>query len=141
MARPKLNIDPHLVEELAGLGCKNKEIAVLLGCSTDTLERNFAAEMEKGRENLKMSLRRWQLESAKKGNVVMLIWLGKQMLGQTDRVETLNTVQVKPLEPKEVLTILREDPFLNGNDPRVGEITDAELTDRKTGEDLPETGS
>lgn len=32
-----------------------------------------------------MSLRRWQLEAAKKGNVVMMIWLGKQMLGQIER--------------------------------------------------------
>ena len=35
----------------------------------------------------KMSLRREQWRSAEKGNVTMQIWLGKQWLGQTDKVE------------------------------------------------------
>jgi hypothetical protein len=34
-----------------------------------------------------MSLRQWQLKKAKEGNVVMLIWLGKQMLGQQDKTQ------------------------------------------------------
>jgi len=34
-----------------------------------------------------MSLRRWQLEAARKGNASLLIWLGKQMLGQKDTIE------------------------------------------------------
>ncbi len=93
MARPKLKIDPKLVQDLAALGCKTNEIATTLGCSTDTIERRFAAELAKGRENLKISLRRWQLESAKKGNVTMQIWLGKQLLGQTDKIE--QTTEVK----------------------------------------------
>jgi hypothetical protein len=93
MARPKKQIDPKIVQDLAALGCKTNEIAVTLGCSTDTLERRFAAELSKGRENLRISLRRWQLEAAKKGNVAMLIWLGKQMLGQTEKVEQTSEVK------------------------------------------------
>lgn len=95
MARPKLKIDPKLVQDLAALGCKTNEIAVTLGCSTDTLEKRFSAELAKGRENLRISLRRWQLESAKKGNVAMLIWLGKQMLGQTEKIEQTSEVKAK----------------------------------------------
>lgn len=95
MARPKLKIDPKLVQDLAALGCKNNEIAVVVGVSTDTLERRFAGEMSKGRENLKISLRRWQLEAAKKGNVAMLIWLGKQMLGQTEKIEQTTEAKVE----------------------------------------------
>lgn len=87
MARPKLKIDPKEVERFASWGCKNNEIAILLNCSADTIANRFSAELQKGRENLKMSLRRWQLEAAKKGNVTMLIWLGKQMLGQTDKID------------------------------------------------------
>jgi hypothetical protein len=37
-----------------------------------------------------MSLRRWQIEAARKGNPTMLVWLGKQLLGQTDKIETTN---------------------------------------------------
>lgn len=135
MARPKLNIDPNLVEELAGIGCKNKEIAVIVGCSTDTLEGRFSAELEKGREHLKMSLRRWQLEAAKKGNVVMLIWLGKQMLQQTDKVEQTNSVTVKSLSPTEVQNILKGDPFLNG-DAHAGEVARITNGSAETRKDL-----
>ena len=38
----------------------------------------------------KMSLRRQQFKSAENGNVTMQIWLGKQWLGQTDKVESKN---------------------------------------------------
>ena len=38
----------------------------------------------------KMSLRRQQFKSAENGNVTMQIWLGKQWLGQTDKVESRN---------------------------------------------------
>ena len=38
----------------------------------------------------KMSLRRQQFKSAEAGNVTMQIWLGKQWLGQTDKVESDN---------------------------------------------------
>lgn len=37
-----------------------------------------------GRAELEVNLRHWQLEAAKSGNVQMLIWLGKNILGQTD---------------------------------------------------------
>ena len=36
---------------------------------------------------MKLSLRHWQMNAAKSGNVQMLIWLGKQYLGQRDAVE------------------------------------------------------
>ena len=88
MARPKIDIDPVKVKQLAEIGCKVKEIAVLLECSEDTLHRRFAAELIKGRERLKQSLRMWQIQSAQKGNIAMLIWLGKQYLDQSEKIET-----------------------------------------------------
>jgi hypothetical protein len=87
MARPLLQIDSKEVEKLASIGCSNSEIAAFFECSKDTIEGRFSAELHKGRENGKTRLRRWQLQSAEKGNVAMLIWLGKQMLGQKDKQE------------------------------------------------------
>jgi len=87
MARPPIEIDGAIVEKLAEVGCKLDEIADYFGCSHDTIERRFASELTKGRSSLKMSLRQWQLKKAKEGNVVMLIWLGKQMLGQQDKTQ------------------------------------------------------
>jgi hypothetical protein len=85
MARPLIEIDAQEVLKLAQLGCKTEEIADFLECSVDTVDRRFAEELSKGRADLKMSLRRMQIQSAQKGNVAMMIWLGKQLLGQVDR--------------------------------------------------------
>ncbi len=87
MARPQIQIDPILVEQLAEFGCSNAEIAAAANCSTDTLERRFAAEMDKGREQSKTKLRKLQWRAAEAGNVAMLIWLGKQILGQRDKAD------------------------------------------------------
>ncbi|HLC04806.1 MAG TPA: hypothetical protein VJK02_17360 [Anaerolineales bacterium] len=45
-----------------------------------------------------MSLRRLQLAKAKRGNVVMLIWLGKQFLGQSDKREVSGGIEVRDME-------------------------------------------
>lgn len=90
MARPGPKvpeIDGKLVEQMASWGAKVVEIANYFGVSDQTIQRRFEPELTKGRSNLQMSLRQWQLASAKKGNVAMLIWLGKQMLGQIDRAQ------------------------------------------------------
>jgi hypothetical protein len=87
MGRKPLDIDSDQVLKLAQIGCKNEEIASWFSCSTDTIERRFAGELAKGRANMQMSLRRKQMDVALNGNVVLLIWLGKQMLGQIDRAQ------------------------------------------------------
>ena len=91
MARPKLEIDANEVYKLAQLGCPNTEIAAWFGCDQETISRRFRDELDKGRSNLRMSLRKWQIEAAKRGNVAMMIWLGKQMLGQSEKVDQLVT--------------------------------------------------
>lgn len=87
MARPKLDIDANQVLRLAEIGTPNVDIAYVMGCSPDTIENRFRAELDKGRANGRTRLRQRQMELALEGNVPMLIWLGKQMLGQTDKQE------------------------------------------------------
>jgi len=77
-------IDPEAVRKLAEIGVKIEEMAQIFGVSRDTLERRFRKEINEGRQNLRNSLRVWQLNTAKKGNVTMQIWLGKQHLDQSD---------------------------------------------------------
>ena len=85
MARPKkYNINTKQVSKLAKLGCTNKEIADFFGCSADLIEKSYSEFLTKGRAEMKMRLRQLQWKSAEKLNAVMLIWLGKQMLGQSD---------------------------------------------------------
>ena len=88
VGRPKkYNIDTHQIEQLAGFGCSNTEMASFFGCSPDLLEKSYSEYLSKGRDSGKIRLRQYQWASAKKGNVAMLIWLGKQLLGQTDKQE------------------------------------------------------
>lgn len=103
MPNPKANIDAAQVEALSRIGCTQDEIAAVLKCTARTLRNRFSNEMKSGREQMKMSLRRWQYEKAKDGNVTMLIWLGKQYLGQSERQETKLTeeiVTIERIEPK-----------------------------------------
>ncbi len=90
MARPLIEIDENDVEKLAQMQCTMKEIAAFFDCSVDTLERRFAEVIRKGREKGRITLRRLQWQAAQKGNVTMMIWLGKQMLGQSEKQEVMN---------------------------------------------------
>jgi len=85
MARPKkYNLDTDQIKKLATLGCTNKEIADFFGCSADLLEKSYSEFLTKGRAEQKLRLRQLQWKSAEKGNIVMQIWLGKQILGQSE---------------------------------------------------------
>lgn len=88
MARPKKKIDEDALEKLVHIGCTTEELAFFFGVSRDTLERRYAALIAKGRATAKIRLRKIQFDIAKKGSAIMAIFLGKQMLGQTDKVET-----------------------------------------------------
>ena len=88
VGRPKKELDTKLIERLSSIFCTNEEIASVVECHADTLADNFSEYLKKGRSRGKMSLRRMQWEKAQTGNTTMLIWLGKQMLGQKDKIET-----------------------------------------------------
>ena len=87
--RPKIEINWEDVRKLSLLQCTQNEIASFLGVSVDTLLRRkeFCVLHKKGMEEGRMSLRRLQWKKANEGNVTMLIWLGKQYLGQSDKQE------------------------------------------------------
>ena len=96
--RKKFVIDYDVVEKLAGIMCTQLEIASYLGCSVKTLEKDkkFVETHRKGLEKGKMSIRRFQYRAAEDGNSTMLVWLGKQYLGQRDmkdiKVETTEII-------------------------------------------------
>jgi hypothetical protein len=87
MARPKKVINEDQLRKLAAIQCSYSEMAAVLGVDESTLTRRFAQVIKEGREQGKMSLKRKQYEVAMGGNTAMLIWLGKQILGQRDTPE------------------------------------------------------
>ena len=104
MARPKLVIDPNIVESFAKLGATNSEIADHFGCDEGTIRKRFSEIITKNRANRKIKLRELQWRLAEKGNLGMLIWLGKQELGQTEKTEikdaTVDKTIILKYEPK-----------------------------------------
>ena len=89
MARPKkYNIDTNEVFKLASYGCSNVEIADFYGCDESLIRKSYSEYIRKGKASGKTRLRQLQWDSAEKGNVAMLIFLGKNILGQQDRLET-----------------------------------------------------
>lgn len=99
--RPQREFDTTEFERLCHIQATEKEICYVLKTTDKTLsswcERTYGygfSETYKRHAAVgKISLRRWQWQAAKKGNTSMLIWLGKQVLGQKDNVEIEADVQ------------------------------------------------
>ena len=96
MGRPKKEIDWERLDSMCEIQCTGEEISAILGISKDTLDRaikakhgcTFAAYFAEKRSPGKESLRRRQYRAAMDGDKTMLVWLGKQWLGQTDKIQT-----------------------------------------------------
>ena len=94
-------IDKEQFEKLCKLQCTETEISAYFEVSHDTLQRwceetygeNFAYVYEQKKGVGKIALRRFQLQQAEK-NPTMAIWLGKQYLGQTDKIESKTDVKL-----------------------------------------------
>lgn len=114
MGRPQKKIDPDQVRRLAMINCSYAEMAAVLGCNESTLTRRFAQVINEGREQGRSSLKRMMWEACQKGNTVMMIWLSKNMLGYSDKMETTasvhTTVDVSIEERKKVISKLVQEP-------------------------------
>jgi hypothetical protein len=89
-------VPPDEVYYLASLGCTNREIAEWFGIHENTLAYNFKEYIAKAQEETKQKLRQAQLKAALGGNVAMLIWLGKNMLGQSDNPTNTDADKILP---------------------------------------------
>lgn len=97
--------------------CTRDEICDILNMSETTLNRrikeqgieglyNFEALYKKHQGEGRASLRRAQWKAAQEGNPTMLVWLGKQMLGQKDKQE-LSGPDGGPIEHRVTEIIIR----------------------------------
>lgn len=82
-----LEIDSNKVELLASFGCSTVEIARFFGCDESTIRKKYKSELQAGKEQMKIKLRQLQWKHAALGNTALLIFLGKQYLGQSEKQE------------------------------------------------------
>lgn len=89
MARPAK--EPHplekQIEAMAAINCTWDEISAVTGIPLRTAKRKFGTAYKKGRGQGKSSLRRHMWKKVEEGNVTMMIWLSKQLLGYADKVD------------------------------------------------------
>jgi len=94
-------VPPDQVEELASIGCTDREIAAFFKVKEDTLRRNFADNLLKGREFCKTRLRQAMFKNAcSHMNAAVQIFLAKNILGMSDQQH--NTEANAPLPWVEV---------------------------------------
>ena len=89
-------VSPEHIYELAAIGCNDSEIARWFDLQESTLKYNFSDILAKGREDVKMTLRRAMLKNALGGNAVMQIWLSKNLLGFSDNPTHADDAQPLP---------------------------------------------
>jgi len=95
IGRAKTVIPEEQVLELSKLHCTSKEMAEFFEVPLSTFTDNFRDIITKGRLETKQRLRAAQLKLALNGDRTMLIWLGKNILGQME--QPINTTEDKVL--------------------------------------------
>lgn len=111
MGRPLKQIDQKLFEGMCRIQCTQEEMCDLLECNVDTLtdwckrtyNQTFSEVFRQKRGQGKVSLRRMQWKTAEAGNVTMQIFLGKNLLGQSDKQEIEHSGEIN--NPMSELTV------------------------------------
>lgn len=85
----RIELDLHRLEMLGTFYITVQEAATVFGVSRSTMTRRlsepeYREAWEKGRAKTRRALRQKQIDRAMEGSDRMLIWLGKQLLGQAN---------------------------------------------------------
>lgn len=119
MARPKKNINKKQFEAMCAIQCTKEEICSVLDVTEKTLQNwckeeygnDFSRIFKQKRNGGKTSLRRNQWKLAEKGNSTMQIWLGKQIIGQSEN-PMQDEIRLRELRLKEREFELKEKLML-----------------------------
>jgi hypothetical protein len=113
MSSKKSEIDWDTVGEFLRAQCSGVEIAEMIGIHENTLYNRckedlgleFVAFSQQKKSDGKVSLKKKQYDIAMQGDKTMLVWLGKQLLGQKDKNEIDQNVSgglnIRFAEPEE----------------------------------------
>lgn len=104
MGRPAFQFDDKNFDVAIQLPMIKADICLLMGgCSEDTIEKyvkkrfgkTFSELQSERRQHFRKNILGKQYELAMKGNVGLLIWLGKNYLGQRDKFEETDAEDLK----------------------------------------------
>ena len=110
VGRPKKLVDWEQFNELCQIQCTQEEIAAVLNLDQETINRrckeefgvNFSDLYKQKREGGKASVRRAQylaaMDPSNRAHGTMLVWLGKNLLGQTDQVKHDHSIAPETFE-------------------------------------------
>lgn len=131
MARPRKKIDKEQFEKLCGLQCTIEEFCCYFDCDDKTLNSwckqtykcSFSEIFKIKRGTGKISLRRKQFEVAMSGNPTMLIWLGRNHLNQTDKID-VTYEEKKNGQLADLIEGLKEDDIYTEATPLDEDVAD-----------------
>lgn len=103
VGRPKKELDWRLIDSILQYGASLVDCSDICEMSEDSVQNKIKAKYgvtfseyrDRKKSKMRMKLRQKQFDLALKGNVPLLIWLGKQELGQSDRAENTNTDKIE----------------------------------------------
>ncbi len=104
VGRPEKEIDWKLLDSILQFGARLIDCSEMLDMSDDSIQRKiqdahgctFSEYRERKMSKMRMRLLQKQFDVAMAGNTALLIWLGKQHLGQTDKItQELDTNKIK----------------------------------------------
>ena len=114
MGRPvEYIVDEEKVELAASFGNTYEEISTLLDVPAELLRKSYSHYYRKGRDAMVDRLRKAQVNAAMSGNPTMLIWLGKQYMGQADKSEVLRksesiqSIDISALKPDQLVELVQ----------------------------------
>jgi AraC-like DNA-binding protein len=95
IGRPKKELDWKVLDSILQFGATLIDCSEMCGMSDDSIQRKirdehgctFTEYRNRKMSRMRVRLLQKQYESAMAGNTALLIWLGKQHLGQTDKAE------------------------------------------------------
>lgn len=98
-----VEIDWNEFDRLCGIQCSLREIAQWFNCSEDSIERHvekthgvkFAEYFDAKRGTGKVALRRKMYDMAMSGDRVMLIWVSKNLIGWSEKIDTKQQIDTK----------------------------------------------
>ena len=103
VGRPKKELDWKVLDAILQFGATLIDCSEMLSLSDDTIQNRikkqygitFSEYRHRKMSKMRVKLLQKQFDVAMSGNVALLIWLGKQHLGQSDKMDTIENGQVK----------------------------------------------